>query len=44
MLIENISALERFDGLGVRPIEDERAEEPGTDDVERRIRTRIRPF
>lgn len=42
MLTENISALERFDALGVSPMDDDIAES-GTEDVDRRIRTRIRP-
>lgn len=41
--MENISAFERFDALGVRHMEDDIAES-GADDVDRRIRTRMRPL
>lgn len=39
--MEKISTLERFEALGVMPIDDR--PESGADEVERRIRTRIRP-
>lgn len=43
MLTEKISALERFDALGVRPMEDDIAES-ATEEVDRLMRTRIRPL
>lgn len=43
MFIEKISALERFEALGVRQREDDRAES-GAEDVERLMRTRMRPL
>lgn len=43
MLTEKTSALERFDGLGVRHMEDDRAES-GAEDVDRLMRTRMRPL
>lgn len=43
MLTEKISALERFEGLGVRQMEDDRADS-GAEEVDLRMRTRIRPL
>lgn len=43
MLTEKTSALERFEGLGVRHMEDDRAES-GADDVDLLMRTRRSPF
>lgn len=41
--MENISALERFEALGVKQMEDDKAES-GADDVDRLILTRMRPL
>lgn len=43
MLTEKISAPERLDALGVMPMDDDKAES-GAEDVDRLIRTRIRPL
>ena len=43
MLTENISALDRFDALGVSPRDDDNADS-GAEDVGRRIRTWMRPL
>lgn len=43
MFIEKISTLDRLDALGVMPTVEDRAES-GADEVDRRMRTRIRPL